>query len=459
MHVDLCICMGKKKSIEEKLDALFVRVDKLETENAELREENATLKKRLSHYETPKNSKNCSKPPSSDFPKLPRTQSLRKKSGKKPGGQKGHKGNTLKMVDEPTVIKEHSSNYCTCCGNNLADIEGAFAGRRQVIDIPPIVPVVTEHRVYHKQCSCGMVNKGCYPNHVNAPVSYGTNTQALAAYMHTRQYMPYHRLREFFNTILGLKISTGGLNHLIIKFAKKATPFYEQIRNNVHAHSTMGADETGTNINGKLHWAWVFQNAQSTFLSVHHKRGYDAIEEIMPEGFKNNTLVTDCWKPYFKTQAGNHQLCTAHLLRELEFFIQKYPHSNWASKMKSLIVKALKTRTNNWDNKDAIVKILKAFAKLLTIQIDETLKEVVTFKNRLVRYADYVFTFLNHPDVPPDNNGSERAVRNFKVKQKVSGFFKSFEGAKHYAIQRSIIDTAIKSSHNPFDTLRAIAII
>ncbi len=451
--------MGKKKSIEEKLDALLVRVNKLETENKELREENATLKERLSHYETPKNSRNSSKPPSSDFPKLPRTQSLRKKSGKKPGGQSGHKGNTLKMVEEPTVIQEHYSNYCKCCGNNLSDIAGTFAGRRQVIDIPPIKPVITEHRIYHKQCSCGMVNKGCYPNQVNTPVSYGTNTQALAAYMYTRQYMPYDRLREFFNTILGLKISTGGLNYLIGKFTKKATPFYEQIRNNVLSHCTVGADETGTNINGKLHWVWVFQNAQSTFLSVHQKRGYDAIEEIMPEGFKNNTLVTDCWKPYFKTQAGNHQLCTAHLLRELEFFIQKYPKSNWASKMKTLIIKALKIYNNNWDDKATKAQIFKSFVKLQNKQISETLKEVVVFRNRLVKYADYVFTFLNQPDVPPDNNASERAVRNFKVKQKVSGFFKSFEGANHYAIQRSIIDTAIKSSQNPFDTLRAIAIV
>lgn len=451
--------MGKTKGIEEKLEALFVRVDKLETENKQLREENTTLKERLSHYETPKNSKNSSKPPSSDFPKPPRTQSLRKKSGRKPGGQAGHKGTTLKMVKHPTFIEEHCSNYCTCCGNNLSDVTGTFGGRRQVIDIPPIQPVVTEHHIYHKQCSCGVINKGSYPKSVNAPVSYGSNVQALATYMHARQFMPYDRLREFFNAILGLKISSGGLNYLINKFVKKATPYYDQIRDNLLSHTTIGADETGTNINGKLHWAWVFQNAQSTFLSVHEKRGYDAIEKIMPEGFKNNTLITDCWKPYFKTEAGNHQLCTAHLLRELEFFIQKYPNSNWASKMKSLIIKALKIHNDNCTDKIGITQIFKNFAKLLGKKISETMKEVNSFKKRLLKYADYVFTFLKHPEVPPDNNASERAVRNFKVKQKVSGFFKSIEGANAYAIQRSIIDTAIKNNQNPFVVMRAISII
>jgi len=156
--------MSKPKSIEEKLDALLTRVDQLEVENA-------LLKNRLAHYETPKNSRNSSKPPSSDFPKPSKTKSLREKSGKKVGGQVGHKGTTLKMVAEPTIVKEHYSNYCTCCGNDLSNINGVLTGKRQVIDVPPIQPIITDHQVYKKQCTCGRINQGSYPTEVIKAVS------------------------------------------------------------------------------------------------------------------------------------------------------------------------------------------------------------------------------------------------------------------------------------------------
>jgi len=442
--------MVKTKSIEEKLDALLLRVDHLEVENT-------MLKKRLAKYETPKNSRNSSKPPSSDFPKLPKTQSLRKKTGKKAGGQIGHKGTTLKMVATPTIVEEHYSNYCTCCGNDLSGINEELIGKRQVIDIPPIQPIITEHQVFKKQCTCGNVNHGKYPAGIKKSISYGAGIQALVGYMSARQFMPYERLKEFINTLFGLKISSGGINHLIKKFTAKAQPFYEQIRKKVLSSATIGADETGTNVNGKLHWAWVFQNPQLTFLSINQKRGYAAIEEIMPEGFEKNVLVTDCWKSYFMTDANNHQLCTAHLLRELEFFIQKYPNDMWASSMKSIIREALAVHKEVRIDENKVSKIFIRFNKLLEVKIDESMKEVVTFQKRMRKYANYLFNFRIHPDIPPDNNASERAVRNFKVKQKVSGFFKSIEGANLYAVLRSIIDTAVKSAQNPFCVLRAIA--
>lgn len=455
--------MTKKISIEERLDNLLNKVDnlenrvvELEAENKQLKEENCKFKKRLSKYETPKNSKNSSKPPSSDFPKPAKTSSLRKKSGKKPGGQKGHIGNTLKIVSNPDIITNHQASYCTCCGNDLSIIVGEYAGKRQVIDIPPIQPVITEHRIFHKQCRCGTLNKGNYPSEVNAPVSYGAGVQALIGYMSARQYMPYERLKEFLHTVLGINISSGGINQLIGKITAKAKPYYEQIRKKILSGKIIGADETGTNVNGKLHWAWVFQNPDATFLSIHTKRGFAAMEEIMPEGFKNNTLVTDCWKSYFMTDANNHQLCTAHLLRELEYFCQKYPKNNWAFQMRTLIKNALSINKGQCTDKKPS-DISDRFQALLKQELDEEVKEVQTFQNRLKKYEQYLFNFLINPDIPPDNNASERAVRNFKVKQKVSGFFKSIEGADCYAILRSIVDSAIKNIQNPLCTLRAIA--
>ncbi len=455
--------MAKKISIEERLDNLLNKVDnlenrvvELETENRQLKAENCKLKKRLSIYETQKNSKNSSKPPSSDFPRLAKTNSLRKKSGKKPGGQKGHTGNTLKTVSNPDFITNHHANYCTCCGNDLSMIIGEYVGKRQVIDIPPIQPVITEHRIFRKQCTCGKLNEGNYPSGVNAPISYGAGVQALIGYMSARQYMPYERLKEFLNTVLGINISSGGINQLIGKMTAKAKPYYEQIRKKILSGKIIGADETGANVNGKLHWAWVFQNPDATFLSIHPKRGFAAMEQIMPEGFMNNTLVTDCWKSYFMTDANNHQLCTAHLLRELEYFCQKYPKNNWASQMRTLIKNALRI----YKGQDIDMKpsdIIYRFQVLLKQELDEKVKEVQTFQKRLKKYEQYLFNFLINPDIPPDNNASERAVRNFKVKQKVSGFFKSIEGADCYAILRSVVDSAIKNIQNPLCALRAIA--
>lgn len=448
--------MAKSENLEKKLDALFIRVDRLENENNELRRENTVLKERLARHAIPKNSKNSSKPPSSDYPKIAKTKSLRKASGKKAGGQLGHKGTTLKMVDSPSIIEKHTPNFCTCCGSDLADISGEFAGKRQVIDIPPIQPVVTEHRIFNKKCTCGNVNNGNYPEGIVTPISYGGNVQALAMYMHARQYMPYERLREFFNTIFNLPISTGGINYLIQKYTNKALPFYNQIREKVQVNKAIGADETGANINGKLHWAWVFQNTHATFLSIHQKRGYQAIEEIMPKGFKDNILITDCWKSYFKTNAANHQLCTAHLLRELEYFTQKYKNDSWSANMKKLIMDALDLHKKEESTDDEKEIIFSTFNGLLEADIDPKKKDLVTFKKRMVKYVGYVFLFLKEQHIPPDNNASERAVRNFKVKQKVSGFFKSIEGADSYAILRSIIDTAIKNAQNPFEVLYAI---
>jgi transposase len=442
--------MTEQLSLEEKIDALLKRVDYLEHEVVRLTD-------RLAKYENPKNSKNSSKPPSSDFPKLSKTQSLRESSGKKPGGQIGHEGTTLRMVSNPDIIETHCPSFCTCCGEDLSTIPAIFIGKRQVIDIPPIVPVVTEHQVFNKCCKCGQLNQSSFPLGVKAPVSYGENVQALTAYLSVRQYLPFNRLAELLSNLFGLSVSTGGIDYILTKMKSKASIAYESIRQNVLKNRVMGADETGVCINGKNNWAWTFQHKKATYISVHKNRGFNAIKEIMPEGLQNNILVTDCWSAYFKTDAANHQLCTAHLLRELTHFEEKYSDDTWASRMSLLITKALDLRRDNKETKDNVAKIQSSFSELITEPLNKDLKDMVAFQKRLVKYADHLFNFLIYKEVPPDNNSSERAIRNFKVKQKISGFFKSDEGANIYATIRSVLDTAIKNNQNPFEIIRLIA--
>jgi len=442
--------MTGQLSLEEKIDALLSRVDYLEHEVVRLTD-------RLAKYENPKNSKNSSKPPSSDFPKLTKTQSLRESSGKKPGGQSGHEGTTLRMVTIPDIIETHCPSFCTCCGEDLSTIPAIFVGRRQVIDTPPTIPVVTEHQLFNKCCKCGHLNQSSFPTGVNAPVSYGENVQALTAYLSVRQCVPFNRLAELLSNLFGLSVSTGGIDYILTKMKSKASVAYESIRQNVLKNKVIGADETGISINGTNHWAWTFQHKKATFISVHKNRGFNAIKEIMPEGLQNNILVSDCWSSYFKTDAAMHQLCTAHLLRELTHFEEKYQNDTWASRMSLLITKALDLRRDNKETKDNVAEILSLFSELITEPLNKDMKDVIAFQKRMVKYSGHLFNFLLNKDIPPDNNGSERAIRNFKVKQKISGFFKSDEGANIYATIRSVIDTAIKNNQNPFEIIRLIA--
>jgi len=448
--------MAIEGNIYEIIGQLMAKIDQLSRENSILQAKVKTLTERLTKYETPKNSGNSSKPPSSDFPKPKKTQSLRGKTGKKPGGQPGHEGKTLRMVETPDIVQPLKPQCCAGCGHKFEDHQFVAAGRKQVIDIPPIKPAVTEYQVFEAQCTCGHKTTAQYPAGVQKSVSYGDNILALVSYLSARQYMPVARIAEFFASVFNLKISTGGICYLLEKSKLKLTPQYEGIRQFVLASHIIGADETGANINGKNHWAWVFQNMLATFLSIHKSRGIKAISEIMPEGFANTTLVTDCWPAYFKEPDVDHQLCLAHLMRDLIYLGQLYPKNNWSPRLLGLIQNAMDLHKDDKLTNKKTEEIKRTFTLLIEEPLDIKLKLLLTFQRRMVKYSNYVFHFLTTPNVPPDNNGSERAIRNFKVKLKVSGLFRSIEGANTYATLRSLIDTAIKRGQNPFLMLQTM---
>ena len=363
------------------------------------------------------------------------------------------------MVSSPDIIEDHRPDFCSHCGKNLSPLPAELVGKRQVIDIPPIQSIVTEHRVYKRVCTCGHCSEGSFPEGVNTPVSYGTGVQSMVAYLNARHYVPVARSAEFLNDIFNVSISTGGVCYLLNKAKQKALPAYEAIRQFVLNKAVIGGDETGVNIDGKNNWAWAFQNPKATYIAIHESRGSRAINDIMPEGFDQNILVTDCWSPYFKTGALSHQLCTAHLQRELKYFNQRYPKNTWVIRLTALIENALDLRRNSKLTQIKINEINRTFSLLIKEPATtKNIKELIAFQKRMVKYEDYVFGFINNPNIPPDNNGSERAIRNFKVKLKTSGFFKSFEGANIYAVIRSIIDTAIKNEQNPYHAMQLLAL-
>jgi transposase len=400
-------------------------------------------------------------PPSKDENRPFKTRSLRSSDGKNPGGQAGHEGSTLKMAENPDIIIEHKPEFCNHCGNDLSDKPTELIMCRQVVDIPPIVPQYSEHRVFRTICTCGHQTESSFPEGVNAPICYGANVEATIAYMHTRQYIPFERMSEYFSDVCNMSISQGTICEILERFARKALPAYQLIAKEVETGKVVGTDETGAKVNGKSGWFWTWQGKLSTFIAFSRNRGTATINANFSKGFENAVLVHDCWKSHFETKSKTHQLCIAHLLRELKFFEERY-HQHWATLFKQLLYDALELKKNLTPSQYYYpiiqrTKLADRLTVLLQTPIPEDMKEVYSFHKRMVKYKDYIFTFLYHPEVPPDNNASERAIRNIKVKQKVSGQFKTERGAQIYAIIRSVTETCIKNGQNILSAFYTIA--
>jgi transposase len=448
-------------SMEDQISILLAKIDGLMNRINALESEVERLTTRLARYETPKNSRNSSVPPSKDENRPMKTKSLRKSEGKSPGGQKGHEGNTLSMTESPDTIEEHTPGYCNHCGKDISNMESILVSRRQIVDISPIVPQYTEHRIYRVACTCGHSTESAFPRGINAPISYGPNIEATVAYLHTRQYIPFERMSEYFSNVCSLPISQGAICGILKRFAQKALPAYQLIAREVETAKVVGSDETGAKVNGKKGWFWTWQSKVATFIAYSFNRGTATIDANFANGFEKAVLVHDCWKSHFETMATSHQLCTAHLLRELQYFEERY-QSPWAIDVKDMLHQALELK-QNLTLKDYFypikerTKLEERLLTLLQTPLDEKMKEVCTFQKRLIKYQNYIFTFLYYPDVPPDNNGSERAIRNIKVKQKVSGQFKTMRGAEIYAMIRSITDTCIKNNQNIWSAFYTIA--
>lgn len=432
------------ESLTKKVDQLTNRVVGLEAQLASLK--------------VIKGSNNSSIPPSHDQRKVSRTQSLRKATGKKRGGQTGHKGHTLEMSSMPDQVIKHIADYCQGCGKGLASVPAMKQERRQVVDIPTISPVYTEHQAFSKACGCGYVTKGTFPTAVKARIQYGSAVTSLASYFSVRQYLPYQRMKECFRDLFGLSICEGSLVNAVNQMASKSLPVYQRIKENIERSSVVGADETGGKVNQTKHWFWTWQTPTNTLITISPNRGYKVIEGMFPDGLINSTLISDCWPAQLKTPAKNHQLCIAHLLRELNFFVELYDDP-WSKNFRQLLYDALtlkKTIDYQQSENHPREHIISKLNELLLYPVDQQEVKVKPFHKRMCKYKDYLFPFLYQEHIPADNNASERAIRNIKVKQKISGQFINVQNAMNFAIIRSVIDTAIKNGANVMSSLNLI---
>lgn len=455
----------------------------LKAEVVQQREQIAALLERVRDLEArlAKDSHNSGKPPSSDGLKrqLPRTRSLRRKSGKQPGGQLGHPGQTLHLVAEPDELVEHRPSLCATCQTALdggAGVAVVARARRQIRDLPPVRLRVTEHQALSVRCpACQQITTGTFPEAAPSRAQYGSQLRALAVYLVAQQFVPYARARDLLADLTGARLSVGTLVEWVQQSATTLAPVTEELKAALQRAPVLHNDETGVRRGGRLAWAHVASTARLTHYAVHAKRGREATEAIgILPGYRG-VSVHDGWKPYQAHTTCRHALCNVHHLRELTFVEEQYQQS-WAKDLKALLLEMRtaieQTRAQGHarlpaSQRDALVA---RYERLLALGLAANpppphdprrrgrIKQspARNLLERLWLGQAQVLAFLDDLTIPFDNNQAERDLRLLKTQQKISGCFRSDAGADAFARLRSYLSTLRKQGVALLDALRTL---
>ena len=456
-------------ALQETLAASQKALTTLHETIAQLRARIADLERRVGL-----NSGNSGKPPSSDgLKKPPRTLSVREPSGKKPGGQPGHPGETLRQVAEPTVTIDHYPDRCEYCGSPLTQDMVTDYHARQVFDLPEPQPlVVTEHRAHRCRCGqCGTSTRAAFPEGVTAPVQYGTRIAAFVVYLLQYQFLPEDRLVELMADLFGIKLAAATIARMSTRCAQRFQGVVTVICQAIKTAAVKHLDETGFRIGGKTQWLHVAVTEGLSFYRVSPKRG-SLLDGLI------GIVVHDHWKPYYTLKEVIHALCNAHHLRELKALIE-IEQERWAARLYRLLRRACHA-TNLARARGEPLKpsLVERFQRRYDALVAEGLafheaqpplpakttgsgkrrgrQRRRTGHNLLLRLQtrrDDVLRFLTDPRVPFTNNLAEQAARMMKLRQKISGGFRSEQGANDFTMIRSLIATAKKQGWNVLETL------
>jgi transposase len=453
-------------------------IAELEAVVAQQREQIATLLERLGELEArlAKDSHNSGKPPSSD--RLGRkTRSLRKKSGKKPGGQLGHRGETLRLVAVADELVEHRPATCTQCQRPLdATAPVVVSERRQIYDLPRVRLQVAEHRALHLRCpACQHISAGDFPAQAPSRAQYGPRLRALAVYLLEQQLVPYARVGALFADLFGTHLSVGTLARWVRQAATTLAPVEAQVKSALRGAPVLHSDETGVRRSGSLAWAHVTSTSRLTHYAIHPNRGSAATEAIGILPSYHGVSVHDGWAAYRRHTQCQHALCNIHHLRELTFLEEQYQQS-WAKDLKGLLLemKAAVESARQQRRHHLAAALRQGFVAryeaLLAAGLAANpppprpvrrrgrLKQspARNLLERLWLGQEHVLAFLGDLTIPFDNNQAERDLRMLKVQQKISGSFRSDSGAAAFACIRGYLSTLSKQGHALLAALEAL---
>ena len=478
-------------ALEERLGVLVADNERLRVLNEELVAENAGPGERVAALEAERDrdSDNSSKPPSAD-PVGPRKKRAERRAeqrqaGRKRGGQKGSPGSSLeRRTPDDTVV--HAPVLCPCCGDDLADAPVVGTETRQVIDVPAVEAIVSDHVVEKRRCGCGTVTAGEFPPEARAPVCWGPRVRALAIYLVVRQHLPIGRAAEMLSDVIGAPVSWGWLCAIQQEAHRLLGPFLDEVRAQLRDAAVVHADETGTRVvtaDGEVgrHWVHVACTDMLTLLLAHRTRSAEAIVEMDVLVDFDGTIVHDGYTTY-DTLIGDktfHAQCGLHLLRHLTAVGENPVFARWTSQMSQILLEAKRHAETAAEAEQA--KVPARQAARIRRRYDQTIdvalsllplgsppprrhtggwsvsqREAWNLATRLRRDKQQVLRLLNDTRVPLDNNQAERDLRMVKLHDKISGTFRSTAGAQAYAGIRSYVQTAAKHGLNQLAALEQL---
>jgi transposase len=469
----------KKKYVEKDSEALLHAIENLTAEINSLREElrierdrNAKQQKLIARL-TAKvaelsaklglDSTNSSKPPSQDPPGA-KQRSLRGKSTRNPGGQKGHQGAALPQVENPDETIVHRPKNCHGCGHEFAADQAPVGDvdKRQLFDIPPISVHVTEHQLLTLKCpGCGSKSKAPAPAGLNAPTQYGPRVAAFGVYLTNRQYLPYDRTVELFADIFNLPLSPATITKWVNQAATRINADFKPVASRLLAASqVVHADETGFKISGKLWWAHSASSPTATWIQAHPKRGREAMDAIGILEHVTGVLVHDAFGTYFQYDgAADHQLCCAHLLRELQAVQDNHNHEGrhwcWAEQTATALKTLIHDPVSGLDYQKALITSATQAAVSEDPEPDNKIgKKHLALIRRIEERLPQYLLFTTQPGlIPATNNPAEQEIRMVKIKQKIVGTMRTEKGANAFLTIRSYLSTARKHGQRALDAL------
>lgn len=441
----------------------------------ELRAEVAELKRRLAA-----NSRNSSRPPSSDgLAKPPAPKSLRRRSGRKPGGQPGHEGRHLERAEEPDEVIVHVPVVCGGCGGDLADGEPVGEEARQVFDLPLVRLVVTEHRAQRRRCGCGHFTTAAFPAGAGAPTQYGPRMRALGVYLVAVQHLPYQRAAQLLADWLGAPLSVATLVEFVKGAAADLDEFLDLVHEQIICSPVVHFDETGARVAGRGRWLHCASTETLTSYALHDRRGTEGIDHagVMPHF--QGIAVHDGWPQYRSYTQATDALCNAHHLRELLGVIEQHTdgRQSWANHMDALLralheeVEAAEAAGDDWLDPVVAACYRVAYEQIIALGHQQNPPSTVrtgkrgpigrsasaNLLRRLDEQREQVLRFAHDFQIPFDNNLVERDIRMIKIQQKISGSWRTTAGADSFLALRAYISTTRKQGRDILDALAGLA--